>query len=152
MERGLVSLRETETHRDLLTEAADWVAKDDSELVILWHLDEAEYDAHVDSLESVERVEHVDYDHSVIIEGAQADATAFAQSVLSETSADPQITVAVDSEKTRAQHVLETALEHDCDHVFIVGSARSPTGKAIFGDFAQQVILNFNGYTTLVTE
>ena len=152
MKRGLVSLRETETHLELLAEAADWVTGSDGELVVLWHIDDAEYDARVDSLESVERAEHADYDHAAIIDGAEADAREFAESVLSEEGIDPQIRVTVDSEKTRAQHVLDTAREHDCDHVFIVGSSRSPTGKAVFGDFAQQVILNFEGYTTLTTE
>jgi len=152
MKRGLVSLRETETHLELLTEAAEWIDGANGELVVLWHVDESEYDARVDSLESVERAEHVDYDHAAIIEGAEADAREFAGSVLSETGIEPQIVVDVDSEKTRAQHVLDAAREHDCDHVFIVGSSRSPTGKAVFGDFAQKVILNFEGYTTLTTE
>ena len=152
MKRGLVSLRETERHLELLAEAADWIPGSDGELVVLWHIDDAEYDARVDSLESAEQAEHVDYDHAAIIDGAEADAREFAGSVLSERDIDPQIVVTVDSEKTRAQHVLDTAREHDCDHVFIVGSSRSPTGKAVFGDFAQQVILNFDGYTTLATE
>jgi len=152
MRRGLVSLRESETHRDLLAEAAAWAAGADGELVVLWHLDEADYDADVDTLESVGRVEHVDYDHTAVIEGAAADARAFAEPVLSETGVDPEVLVAVDSEATRAEHVLEAADERECDHVFIVGSSRSPTGKAVFGDFAQRVILNFDGYTTLVTE
>lgn len=149
MKRGLVSLRETATHLELLTEAAEWA---DGELVVLWHVDEAEYDARVDSLESVERVEGVDYDHAAIIEGAEADAREFAGSALSAAGIEPEIVVEVDSEKSRARRVLDAAREHDCDHVFIVGSARSPTGKAVFGDFAQQVILNFEGYTTLTTE
>jgi nucleotide-binding universal stress UspA family protein len=152
MERGLVSLRETETHLELLAEVADWVAGSDGELVVLWHIDDAEYDARVESLESVERAEHVDYDHAAIIEGAESDAREFAGSVLWETNIEPQTVVAINSENTRAQHVLDAAREHDCDHVFIVGSSRSPTGKAVFGDFAQQVILNFEGYTTLATE
>ncbi|WP_254527897.1 universal stress protein [Natrinema gelatinilyticum] len=152
MKHGLVSLRESETHRELLAEAAEWCAGADGTLVVLWHLDEGEYDADVDTLESVERVERVDYDHSAIVEGAAVHATEFVESVLSETDIDPEIVVVVDSETTRAQHVLDTAVERTCDHVFIVGTSRSPAGKAVFGDFAQRVILNFDGYTTLVTE
>ena len=152
MKRGLVSLKETATHLELLAEAADWVVGADGELVVVWHLDEAEYDGRVDALESAERAEGVDYDHAAIIEGAEADAREFADSVLSEIGIEPQIEVVVGSEKTRAQRVLDAARDHDCDHVFIVGSARSPTGKAVFGDFAQRVVLNFDGYTTLTTE
>ncbi|MBX0325143.1 universal stress protein [Halomicroarcula sp. F13] len=151
MKRGLVSLRDTETHRDLMAEAAEWL-HEGHELVVLWHLDGAEYDADVDTLESVGQVEHVDYDHSAVIEGAAADAKAFTEPVLSNAAGETRVVVAVDSETNRAQTVLETADEHDCDHVFIVGSSRSPTGKAVFGDFAQRVILNFDGFTTIVTE
>lgn len=151
MQRGLVSLRATETHRALLTEAVDCLRGTDGDLVVLWHLDEAAYDADVDTLESVGRLEHVDYDHSAVIEGATADASAFVEPVVGDAGVEVEIVVAVDSESDRAQSVLDTATEHGCDHVFIVGQSRSPTGKAVFGDVAQQVVLNFDGYTTVVT-
>lgn len=48
--------------------------------------------------------------------------------------------------------VVETAERNGCDHVFVTGVQRSPTGKALFGDFAQSVILNFDGYTTILTD
>ncbi|WP_254273140.1 universal stress protein [Haloarcula marina] len=151
MKRGLVSLRATETHRDLLSEVTNWT-DDGDELVLLWHLDGAEYDADVDTLESVGRVEHVDYDHSAVIDGAAADAKEFTEPVLADADVEAHVVVSVDSASSRARNVLDTAAEHDCDHAFIVGTSRSPTGKAVFGDFAQRVILNFDGYTTVVTE
>ena len=40
----------------------------------------------------------------------------------------------------------EVAEANSCDYVFILGQRRTPAGKVIFGDTAQSVILNFNGY------
>ncbi|ELZ06028.1 universal stress protein [Natrialba asiatica] len=40
------------------------------------------------------------------------------------------------------------AAEYDCKHVFIAGDKRSPTGKALFGDEAQSVLLHFDGPVT----
>ena len=151
MDRGLVSLRDTDTHRDLLAEAASFAAGTDAELVALWHLDADEYDEDLRTLEAVGRVENVEYDHSTILEGASADARSLVESTIGDADVDVQVTVAVGSADDQADQVLKTAAERDCDHVFIVGKSRSPTGKAVFGDFAQQVILGFNGYTTTTT-
>jgi nucleotide-binding universal stress UspA family protein len=45
--------------------------------------------------------------------------------------------------------VLQVARRKDCDHVFLSGGKRSPAGKALFGDFAQSVLLGFDGYVTV---
>ncbi len=36
-----------------------------------------------------------------------------------------------------ASRVIEPAEEHGCDHVYITGRRRSPTGRAMFGDTTQ---------------
>ena len=151
MKRGLVSISETDTHRDLLSEAVHYADGSDSELVVLWHLEDDEYDEDVKTLEAVGRIENVEYDHSSIIEAAGADARSFVNSTVDDTDIDIRIVVSVDSTDGRARQILDTAEEHDCDHVFMIGNSRSPTGKAVFGDFAQKVILNFDGYTTITT-
>lgn len=48
--------------------------------------------------------------------------------------------------------VLRTAEEYGCDHLFVVGEKRSPTGKALFGDFVQSLLLNFDGRVTVELE
>lgn len=48
--------------------------------------------------------------------------------------------------------VLRTAEELGCDHVFVTGKRRSPTGKVLFGDDAQKIILSFDGPVTVTTE
>ena len=45
--------------------------------------------------------------------------------------------------------IIATAEELACDHVFVVGGHRSPIGKAVFGDEAQSLILNFDGPITV---
>lgn len=47
---------------------------------------------------------------------------------------------------------LTYAAENQADHLFLIGDKRSPTGKAIFGDDAQQIVLNFDGPTTLFAQ
>lgn len=47
--------------------------------------------------------------------------------------------------------VLEIADEYDCDHVFIDARKRTAVGKAIFGDLAQTIILQFDGAVTVIT-
>ncbi|MFC6907201.1 universal stress protein [Halalkalicoccus tibetensis] len=45
--------------------------------------------------------------------------------------------------------ILTEANKRNCDHIFVTGEKRSPTGKAVFGDTAQSIILNFEGPVTV---
>lgn len=45
--------------------------------------------------------------------------------------------------------IIDFAVQEGCNHIFTSGERRSPTGKAIFGDQAQHIILNFDGLVTL---
>ncbi len=51
-----------------------------------------------------------------------------------------------------AERVLQAIDSNDCDHLFITGRQRSPTGKAVFGDSAQNVLLETPVPVTLVME
>lgn len=50
------------------------------------------------------------------------------------------------------EDIITEAEKQGIDHIFIVGKQRSPTGKAVFGDVAQRVILNFDGLVTITTD
>jgi nucleotide-binding universal stress UspA family protein len=50
------------------------------------------------------------------------------------------------------EDVLEIAEREGVDHVFVAGRKRSPSGKAIFGDVAQRIILNFDGMVTIAMD
>lgn len=47
--------------------------------------------------------------------------------------------------------LMRLAAEHGCNHIFVSGKQRSPTGKAVFGDVAQSIILQFDGPVTVTT-
>lgn len=49
-----------------------------------------------------------------------------------------------------ADQVLRIAAENDVDHLVVGGSNRSPTGKAMFGDHAQQILLRSSCPVTYV--
>ena len=151
METGLVALEDTDRHRRLLGEAAACADSADADLVLLWILDPAEHDRKLDTLETVGRVEHADYDTNVIFEGAAEDARRLARDVLGETGTDLHVVVAVADEDERADAILDSADDNGCDHVFLVGEGRSPAGKVLFGNVAQRVVLDFDGYVTLRT-
>lgn len=47
--------------------------------------------------------------------------------------------------------IIQVAEEENCKHIFVSGKKRSPAGKAVFGDVAQSVILQFDGPVTVTT-
>lgn len=61
----------------------------------------------------------------------------------------PYEVVGVSDESASA--VLEVADEFECDHVFIDARNRTAVGKAIFGDLAQKILLQFDGPVTVTT-
>ncbi|MWG33488.1 universal stress protein [Halomarina oriensis] len=150
MDRGLVVVDHTESHRELLTEAAEHAAGADAELVLLTTMTEAEYEEKARDLETIGSVENVTYSSGEILDGVAARTREFAAGALGDVSTEVVARVADDGDLANA--VITTAEDHDCDHVFLLGRRRSPTGKAVFGDVAQQVVLNFDGFVTVSTQ
>lgn len=120
---------------DQLAEITVALADHGARVVVLHVFGEDEYETLMDNL---------DYDVSgpdVAAEVAQRHETC--QSVcerLHEADLDPEVRGEVDDDKPRA--VLSEARDVGADHVVIGGRSRSPTGKAIFGDHAQQILLD----------
>jgi nucleotide-binding universal stress UspA family protein len=81
--------------------------------------------------------------------GAEEFAADIGREVLEGIDADHEAVGALGDEQTE---ILDAAEAYDCDHLFIAGEKRSPTGKALFGDLTQSIILNFGGPVTVVTE
>lgn len=153
MEHGLVVVDETDAHRDLLREAAENAAGTDAKLLLLTLVDEEDYEHEVDTLESIGKVENVSYGEGTILEAAEQDVNDLAEGVIGDDfDVQWNALAGVVEEGERARAVVRTGAENDCDHAYIIGQNRSPTGKAIFGDYAQRVILNFDGYVTVATE
>lgn len=154
MERGILPVEDTEPHRELLVEAAEQAAARDATLLAVRFLDDDEYDERLDTLESVGRVENVEYDTEAVLDGVATDTKALIREVYDDAGLDveTEVFVAVADEDDRATKVVETAAERGCDHAFVVGAGRSPTGKALFGDTAQRVILEFDGFVTSLVD
>ncbi|MFB6121386.1 MAG: universal stress protein [Halobacteriaceae archaeon] len=151
MERALVVVDDTDEHRELLREAGELAAGVDAELVLLTTLTAEEFAEDAATIERIAEMEHTGYEEDAAIEAARNFARDTAEEELGGLGVSFEAIGRVIEENEHADAVLDTAAERDCDHVFITGRRRSPTGKAIFGDAAQRVILNFDGLVTVKT-
>lgn len=149
MERGIVTVEDTERHKQLLREAGECASGSDAELVLVALIQASELERDLETMESIAEVESVQYGESTVVQAAQAEAEDIAQEVLSDVDVSVETVTAVVEEGEEATAFVRLGEEHDCNHAFIVGQSRSPTGKALFGDDAQQVLLNFDGYVTV---
>ena len=147
MDRALVVVEPVEETKDLLTEAAALATGVGAELVVLHVTTESEYEQSRKAMADVTALEGAAYDVSQATDGARQFAADICREIL---PADASYE-AVGAVGRKADRVLNIAEEYECDHVFIAGRHRSPSGKALFGDTAQQVILNFRGPVTIVT-
>ncbi|MFC6954225.1 universal stress protein [Halorubellus litoreus] len=149
MERGLVLVEQTVDHLDLLAEAVEHALGADADLVLLATITHDQFEDDTQMLETIGHLENTSYDTSSVLDRAVADVRSF---VADEIPDDVDVTIVARATDDPGQALLDVGDEHGCDHAFVLGSHRSPTGKALFGDVAQQVALNFDGYVTLATQ
>lgn len=148
MDRGLVVVERTEAHHGLLEEAMEHAAGADASLVLLTTMSEEEYESDAETLESIGSIENISYDSDASLDAAVSDVQEF----VSDVGIDRvDVEIVARATDNPSDVVIEVADEHQCDHIFVLGQRRSPTGKALFGDIAQQIALNFDGYVTLAT-
>lgn len=149
MGRALVVIEDGDRDRELLERAREFAVGGETDLVVLSLVTQDEYESVADTLDTIGQVEHTTYDESAILEGLSGDADDLAGAVLD--GVDYEVRVAV-SDDDQAERIITAADDADCDHVFLPGHRRSPTGKAVFGDRTQQVILDFGGYVTVAMD
>ena len=147
MNRALVVVEDTDAHRALLREAGELAAGTGADLVLLSLEARDEVDESTEQFARTEGVSVVE----MIIGDARESIAAVAGEALSDLDVAYETMAAVTEPDERADEIIATAGRTDCDHVFLVGQERSPTGKAIFGDVAQAVVLNFGGSVTTLT-
>lgn len=149
MERALVVVEPTEPSRDLLREAGEIAAGVDADLVVLSTLTEEEYERDREVLETIANEENTAFPVHSVAEHAESAAASVANEALSDVDVTYETKGVARDEKSRGTAIVDAAEAADCDHVFLTGVRRSPTGKAVFGDATQSVILNFDGRTTV---
>lgn len=147
MDHALVVVDASDGAKRLVREAGDLAKGVDAELTLLHVTDEDEYNDKTAAMASIPEA-NVSYSHEQAEEGGRQ----FVRDVAREALPEDIDFNAVGDVGERVDAILHQAERLGCDHIFIAGRQRSPTGKALFGDVAQSVILDFDGAVTIVTE
>lgn len=147
MRHALAVVSSTEASKKVVREAGELAAGVGAELTLLHVTTEERYTETYRQLESIS-----DYDTEYSVYQAEQGAANFAEDIGREVLED----IDVEYEAAGAlgdvvDAVLDYAERNGCDHVFVGGQTRSPTGKALFGDHTQQIILDFDGPVTVLT-
>lgn len=149
MQRALAVVDPTKSSKDLLRKAGAIAEAMDAELRILHVTSDSEYEEDRKAMEELASTDYGRYD----IGQAEAGARQFASDLAADVLGDSDVTYEpLGRIGDKANAVLSTIEKYDCDHVFIAGRKRSPTGKAIFGDAPQRIILNADVPVTITTE
>ncbi|MFC3956778.1 universal stress protein [Halovivax cerinus] len=152
MNRGLVVVANSDRHVALLETAGEFARGADAELVLLSTLTETEYEADRDALKTLEEIEGATYGIDATEERLERAAQKIANETIVDMDVDYRIAPRVVGDGSLADEILQVADDLECDHIFVVGQKRSPTGKALFGNVAQSVILGFDGRVTVDLE
>ncbi|GGN20421.1 universal stress protein [Halarchaeum nitratireducens] len=151
MQRGLIVVEETPAHADLLREAEEHARGADAPLTVMTFATERDVGEGVEKFEALGGVEGITYDdEEEFIDAAEDALSEYVERVLGDTEISYDVVVEV-IDGGYGTATLAAADDHGADHVFITGRRRSPTGKAIFGDWIQRVLLGFGGFVTVQT-
>lgn len=151
MERALVVTDGSESDTELVREAGELAAGVGASLVVCSVIDQNDIDEFDETIEAIERTERTSYGTNVQKQLTRKLSREVSDEALGNIAVEYETTGIVADTNDRATEIVELAVELECDHVFITGRHRSPTGKAVFGDTAQQVILNFPHPVTIST-
>lgn len=151
MERALVVIDPDEVAEELLVEAGDCVRGTDADVILLATMSEESYERDVDTLNQIGQVENRTYRNDAPLKGIERYATDLARTTLDDDTEYTPVSRLVDEDE-EAETILEVAEEYECDHIFLSGRKRSPTGKALFGDRTQAVLLNADAYVTVAMQ
>ncbi|MCQ4332107.1 universal stress protein [Natronomonas sp. F2-12] len=143
MDRYLVVADDSDAARELGSHAVELAEAFGIELVFARFVDRDNYQTRLQEAASLGR-------NIESIEAAERHAEEIAEEFAAEVVGDRDVSYrSAGIVDAMPEVISEFAHEEECDQVFIAGKQRSPTGKAIFGDRAQHVILNFDGFVTV---
>ncbi|WP_049997105.1 universal stress protein [Halococcus sediminicola] len=147
MKRALVVVEGTEATKELIREAGELAAGVGAELFLVHVTTKEAFSEYATSMADIPERD-VGYSTERAREGARQFATDVGDEVFAGLDVEYE---AIGALGDKEEQILDIAYERDCDHIFINGRKRSPTGKAIFGDLAQSVLLKFDGTVTITT-
>lgn len=146
MNRALVVVTDTDRSDRILREAGELAASNGAELVLLSVTPTEEYERTQDAIAAIGSSDVV-----YTIEQAEESSTrklkTAAARALTGLDVDYHTKVVFGR---KVDSILDVAEAYGCDHLFIAGRRRSPTGKALFGDLTQQALLAFDGPVTVL--
>jgi nucleotide-binding universal stress UspA family protein len=147
MDRAIAVVEASDSAKELVHEAGELTAGVDAELILVHVTTDEEYADRRESMMSIPSID-VNYTVDEALDGAQKFAKDIARDVLEDVDVEYE---PVGRLGEKGDEVLSLADERDADHIFVAGRKRSPTGKAIFGDVTQRILLEFDGAVTVVT-
>jgi nucleotide-binding universal stress UspA family protein len=145
--RGLVVVEAVSRDEALLERARQFAEGSNGDLVVVALATPDEYEELEATLEMIGEAEGTSYDEAAVWEGLSGDVDDLAEDVLGGRVRYDRRTV-VRAPDEHADALLAIADRRGCDHILLPGRRRSPTGKAVFGDRTQQVLLRFEGHVT----
>jgi nucleotide-binding universal stress UspA family protein len=152
MERGLILIDQEHQSRKLLQEAVSLAQADDAELIILSLVDPSTHQDDAETVKQISDIEGAHYDDQTVVQAEERALAEHVESVMSSTGVHYECLVRVVADSKRAPAVQTVSNEYNCDHLFATGRRRSPTGKAVFGDLTQRLLLNYDGFVTVLLD
>lgn len=152
MKRPLVVTDSSDRVEELVREAGELAADAGVPLTVLTVVTQDEYENDAKILGKIADVEGSTTNPTPDAYAEQVAQTAVSDLLLEFDLDTETVGRSVPEDDDRADAILDVAAENDCDYIFLLGRRRSPTGKAIFGDTAQSVVLNFDQYVVTMTE
>ncbi|WP_226482819.1 universal stress protein [Natrinema amylolyticum] len=144
MDTVLVAQTGDEPDQKLLRTAKRHVTGTDTEIIFCRIIDEKKIQNNVQRQANSERqIESIDEMEQI----AKTEAKDIARDAFGDDV--PYRTIGLVG--TIPEGLIQVAEEEKCAQIFISGKKRSPAGKAVFGDVAQSVILQFDGPVTVTT-
>ena len=147
MGRTLAVVEDADRDRELLERARSLAAGEGSSVVVLALATPEAYREVSETLDAIGEVEGTTYHNQSVLKGISGDIDDAAAEVLGDVGYRLRTEIAESGDQAAA--IIDAADDADCDHVFLPGQRRSPTGKAVFGDRTQRVLLNFHGFVTV---
>jgi nucleotide-binding universal stress UspA family protein len=144
MDHAMAVVTEDAAARAVVREAAELAVGVDARLTLLAVTPEEDYEHRQHSYE--ESGAGAAYTIDQAEEVAEYKAIETANDVLADLDVEYEVRGIVGHP---ARSVLAVAESRDVDHLFLSGRRRSPTGKALFGDVTQDVLLEFDGFVTV---